>query len=130
MQRNGRNTHYCCPVEAALAIIGGKWKPLLLWMLTDGTKRFSEIQHAVPNITQTMLTKQLRELEHDRLISRKVYAEVPPKVEYSLTEFGETAIPILNSLSDWGEQYILLQEPEMLSQKGSTSCTFRKKGRV
>lgn len=96
---------YCCPVGAAVSEIGGKWKPLILWALKDGKLRFNEINKGIPNITQRMLTKQLRELEEDKLVNRKVYAEVPPKVEYSLTEKGESVMPILESLCDWGEKY-------------------------
>ena len=99
------NKEYCCPVGAAIAEIGGKWKPLILWALKDGKLRFNEINKSLPNITQRMLTKQLRELEKDNLVNRKVYAEVPPKVEYSLTEKGKSVIPILELLCDWGEKY-------------------------
>ena len=98
---------YCHAVEAALDELGGKWKPLILYILTDGKLRFNEINKLLPSITQRMLTKQLRELEKDGLINRKVYAEVPPKVEYSLTEKGDSVIPILESLCDWGEKYCL-----------------------
>jgi DNA-binding HxlR family transcriptional regulator len=99
------NKKYCCPVAAAIDEIGGKWKPLILWALKDQKLRFSEINRELPAITQRMLTKQLRELERDNLVNRKVYAEVPPKVEYSLTAKGESVIPILKSLCDWGEEY-------------------------
>lgn len=98
---------YCYAVEAALDQLGGKWKPLILWVLIEGKLRFSEINKLLPSITQRMLTKQLRELEKDGLINRKIYAEVPPKVEYSLTEKGDSVIPILESLCDWGEKYCL-----------------------
>ncbi len=96
---------YCCPVGAALDEIGGKWKHPILWVLKDGKLRFNKIYKALPDITQRMLTKQLRDLEEDDLILRKVYAEVPPKVEYSLTEKGESIIPIIEALSTWGEKY-------------------------
>lgn len=99
------NKEYCCPVGAAIDEIGGKWKPLILWALKDGTLRFNEINKAIPAITQRMLTKQLRELEEDGLVRRKVYAEVPPKVEYSPTEKGKSVMPILEALCDWGEKY-------------------------
>jgi len=98
---------YCYAVEAALDELGGKWKPLILWVLIDGKLRFSEINKLLPSITQRMLTKQLRELEKDKLIHRKVYAEVPPRVEYCLTEKGNSVIPILEALCDWGEKYCL-----------------------
>jgi DNA-binding HxlR family transcriptional regulator len=96
---------YCCPVGAAIDEIGGKWKPLILWALKDGKLRFNEINKNLQTITQRMLTKQLRELEKDKLINRKVYAEVPPRVEYSLTSKGESVIPILEALCNWGEEY-------------------------
>ena len=99
------NREYCCPVGAAISEIGGKWKPLVLWSLKDGKLRFNEIGKAIPDITQRMLTKQLRELEEDGLVNRKVYPEVPPKVEYSLTEKGESVVPILQALCNWGEEY-------------------------
>ncbi len=98
---------YCYAVEAALAELGGKWKPLILWVLIDGKLRFNEINKLLPSVTQRMLTKQLRELEKDNLINRKVYAEVPPKVEYSLTLKGDSVIPVLEALCDWGEKYCL-----------------------
>ncbi|MDO5843811.1 MAG: winged helix-turn-helix transcriptional regulator [Methanocorpusculum sp.] len=91
-----------CGVCQTQKLLSGKWKFLLLWLLNDGTKRFSEIYKLVPGITQTVLTKQLRELEADGFISRYVYQEVPPKVEYSLTEKGESFIPILEKMADWG----------------------------
>ncbi|MBN1561936.1 helix-turn-helix transcriptional regulator [candidate division KSB1 bacterium] len=92
-----------CPVTATMSIIGGKWKPIILWILNDDVRRFGEIKKFIPTITQKMLTQQLRELENDKLINRKVYAQVPPKVEYSLTDYGRTIMPILNAMADWGE---------------------------
>lgn len=100
-----QNKEYCCPVGAAIDEIGGKWKPLILWALKDGKLRFGEINKAIPAITQRMLTKQLRELEKDDLLTRKVYREVPPKVEYTLTKKGESVIPILEELCKWGKNY-------------------------
>lgn len=97
-----------CPVETALEIIGGKWKSVLLFrLLTDGKKRFNELRRLHPNITQRMLTRQLRELEKDKLISRKVYPQVPPKVEYELTPFGRTLEPLLVAMEKWGIKYVL-----------------------
>ncbi|MEM6912662.1 MAG: helix-turn-helix domain-containing protein [Pseudomonadota bacterium] len=96
-----------CPVEAALELIGGKWKGVILFHLLDGTKRFSELQRLAGTVTQRMLTKQLRELEACKLVHREVYAVVPPKVEYSLTPKGETLRPILLLLKEWGREHAL-----------------------
>jgi len=101
----GKNGEYICAVEVAINEIGGKWKSLILCALKDGKLRFSEIGAKLPDITQRMLTKTLRELERDEIINRKVYAEVPPRVEYCLTDKGESVIPILDSLCEWGEKY-------------------------
>lgn len=95
-----------CEKELTLAVIGGKWKLIILWHLgLEGTKRFSELKKLIPHITQKMLTNQLRELEEDRLIFRKVYPVVPPRVEYSLTEHGESLIPVLKMMYNWGKNY-------------------------
>lgn len=95
-----------CEKELTLAVIGGKWKLIILWHLgLQGTKRFSELKKLIPHITQKMLTNQLRELEEDRLVFRKVYPEVPPRVEYSLTEHGESLVPVLKMMYDWGKNY-------------------------
>lgn len=93
-----------CPVETTLDVIGGKWKGIILFHLIDGKKRFNEFQKLHPCITQRMLTLQLRELERDGVIHREVYKEVPPKVEYSFTEFGRTLEPIILLMKDWGEK--------------------------
>jgi DNA-binding HxlR family transcriptional regulator len=98
---------YSWPIEATMHVIGGKWKPLVIYQLKDGTLRFSQIMDRVkPKITQRMLTKQLRELEEDGLVARKVYPQVPPKVEYSLTEKGLSLMPILDDLCDWGSEHM------------------------
>jgi DNA-binding HxlR family transcriptional regulator len=97
---------YQCPVEATLDVIGGKWKVLILWHLKGKVRRFSELKRLIPNITQKMLTQQLRELEAEGLIHRRVYAEVPPKVEYSLTEYGKTLNPILEMMCQWGAEHM------------------------
>lgn len=94
-----------CPVEYTLDVIGGKWKGVLLYHLIDGTKRFNEFRRLCPGITQRMLTLQLRELEEDGVVHREVYHQVPPKVEYSLTEFGRSLTPIIMLMRDWGEEY-------------------------
>ncbi len=95
-----------CPVEAALEIIGGKWKGVILYHLLSETMRFNELRRLMPEVTQRMLTKQLRELEADNVISRKVYPEVPPKVEYSMTKYGMTLAPVIHSLQQWGSQHL------------------------
>ncbi|AXK19246.1 TPA: winged helix-turn-helix transcriptional regulator [Bacillus toyonensis] len=92
---------YSCPVEAMVEVIGGKWKGVILYHLLDGTKRFNELKKLKPNITQRMLTLQLRELEADGIIHREVYREVPPKVEYSLTELGESLRPMILLMMEW-----------------------------
>lgn len=97
---------YGCPVEATLAVIGGKWKGVILYHLMSGTKRFNEFRRLMPDITQRMLTLQLRELEKDGIIHREIFKEVPPKVEYSLTEFGRTLEPIIKLMRDWGSSII------------------------
>lgn len=106
--KNGKTFH--CPVEAALDVIGGKWKPLILWALGDEVMRFGELQKALPGVNTKMLTKQLRELEEDGVIRRKIYPEVPPRVEYTITDFGKTLIPILEALCNWGAEYLGVDE--------------------
>lgn len=101
---NGKS--YYCSVELTLQIIGGKWKPIILYHLgQDGVLRFGQLKKIMPNITQKMLTQQLRELEADGLVHREVYPQVPPKVEYSLTDMGQSIIPIIRSLGEWGRNY-------------------------
>lgn len=95
-----------CSVEAAIALIDGKWKSVILFHLMSGTLRFNALRRLIPGVTQRMLTNQLRELEEDGLIIRKVYAVVPPKVEYSLSPLGESMIPILTALKVWGDANI------------------------
>ena len=100
-------TIYDCGIDATLDVIGGKWKPSVLYGLKDGTLRFGELRDYVePHITPRVLTKQLRQLEADGLVIRKVYAQVPPKVEYTLTDMGKTLIPILDQLCEWGYEHM------------------------
>lgn len=104
-----RNKTYTCTFEITIDLIGGKWKPLIIWHLgTKGTHRFNELKKLIPQITQKMLTQQLRELESDNLINRKVYPQVPPKVEYSLTDLGQSLMPILSMMCKWGHDYYKL----------------------
>ncbi len=95
-----------CPVEATISLIGGKYKSLILWKLTSGTLRFSQLRKEVPCATPKMLTQQLRELEAEGLISREVFPVVPPRVEYSLTDFGRSIRPVLESMYSWGTGYL------------------------
>ena len=94
-----------CPVETTLMMISDKWKVLIIRELLPGTKRFNEIHHSIDGVSQKVLTQKLREMESDSLLERKVYAEVPPKVEYSLTELGKSLGPVLDYLKEWGEMY-------------------------
>ena len=94
-----------CPVETTLMMIGDKWKVLIIRELLPGTRRFNEIHRSIDGISQKVLTQKLREMESDNLLERRVYAEVPPKVEYSLTELGMTLRPILDSMEIWGTEY-------------------------
>jgi len=94
-------------IETALEILVGKWKPVILYHLfANGTMRFSELQRALPDITKKMLTSQLRELEYHDIVHRKVYLQIPPKVEYSITEYGMKMTPLLNSLMEWGTAHM------------------------
>lgn len=102
MLKNNRIDETNCPVKATMDIIGGKWKPIILYYLKEGTQRFGELQRLIPHITKKMLTQQLRELEKNEIIKRKVYHQVPPKVEYSLAEYGKSLKPALELLADWG----------------------------
>ncbi|MGN0291643.1 MAG: winged helix-turn-helix transcriptional regulator [Lachnospiraceae bacterium] len=94
-----------CPVETTLMLIGDKWKVLILRDLLTGTKRFGELKKSIGNVSQKVLTAQLRTMEEDGLLTRKVYPEVPPKVEYTLTELGLSLKPVLDAMHDWGEGY-------------------------
>jgi len=112
---------YNIGVEATMRIIGGKWKPIILCHLKHGTMRTGQLRRAIPNITQKMLTQQLRELEDDGIITRKVYNQIPPKVEYSLTDYGHSLNKILEDLCVWGEKDI-----EMRKQKGENIILLNK----
>ena len=105
MKRRRDDEDYGCPIEVALDVIGGKWKGIVLYRLMDGTARFNELRRLMPKATQRMLTLQLRELERDGVIRRTVYAEVPPRVEYDLTELGSNLRPVLETMSVWGSRY-------------------------
>lgn len=113
--------NYNCPVEATIDLIGGKYKTLILWHLMEETLRFSELRKRIPQATPKMLTQQLRELEEGGMLIRTVYPVVPPKVEYSLSDFGKTIIPVLTSIYDWGSNYLN-------SQGLTVNCNMQKKG--
>jgi len=97
---------YNCPVEAAIDVIGGKWKPLILWWLHQDTHRFAQLRRRIPGITEKMLTQHLRELEADGIIERRVYPTVPPKVEYSLTDYGRSLKHALEAICEWGRLHM------------------------
>jgi DNA-binding HxlR family transcriptional regulator len=101
-----KETRYQCAIEVTLDLIAGKWKALILCHLAVGTSRFGMLKRTFPRITQKMLTQQLREMEKDGLLTRTVYAQVPPKVEYTLTPFGESLLPVIQTMSEWGKNYL------------------------
>lgn len=100
-----KGVEYSCSMELTLDIIGGKWKPVIIWHLGKKTMRFNELKRTLPNITQKMLTQQLRALEESQLINRVIYNQVPPKVEYSLTDYGRSLLPVLTDLCEWAINY-------------------------
>ncbi len=111
-----------CAVEAAIGLIDGKWKSVILFHLMERTMRFNEIRRQIPAVTQRMLTNQLRELEEDGLITRKVYAQVPPKVEYSLSPLGRSMEPVLLALKSWGDAHIGLYGKPAAMPKGDAQA--------
>jgi DNA-binding HxlR family transcriptional regulator len=108
---------YNSPVEVTLEVIGGKWKVIILYHLKQGPKRTGQLKSLIPAITQKVLTQQLRELEQDKIIKRKVYQTVPPKVEYSLTEYGESLRTILDLLCEWGQNHLNLVQKSLETKK-------------
>lgn len=94
---------FSCPVEETLKVIGGKWKPMIIFLISTDVRRFGELSRLVNGISKRMLTANLRELEDDKIISRKVYAEVPPRVDYTLTDVGRSLMPVINLMYEWGE---------------------------
>ncbi|MFC2947008.1 winged helix-turn-helix transcriptional regulator [Virgibacillus sediminis] len=108
-----------CRVDDALDIIVGKWKPIIiLHLLKNGTMRFGELKRSIPEITQKMLTKHLRELEEEDVINRVVYPEVPPKVEYSITEYGKELEPIMVAMHEWGTKHALRKQQKTIENRG------------
>ncbi|PZA12351.1 transcriptional regulator [Rhodopseudomonas palustris] len=109
-----------CPVEATLDLIDGKWKGVILFHLQSGRLRFGELRRRMPGVTQRMLTKQLRALEEDGLIRREVFAEVPPRVEYELSEIGESLRPVIDALKRWAEEHrVRQQQPAPLAAEST-----------
>lgn len=104
-KKRGDDHHSGCAVEATLGVIGGRWKGVVLFWLLGGKHRFGELKRRIPNCTERMLTLQLRELEEDGLVTRTVFPEVPPRVEYELTAFGQSLEPVLRGMREWGERY-------------------------
>lgn len=107
---NGKE--YRCPVEITMGIISGKWKSLILWHLHEGPVRYKQLERIVPGVSQKMLTQQLKEMESDKLLKRTVYPEVPPRVEYELTELGHSVFPILESMHSWAIDKLGIQHEE------------------
>lgn len=105
LQNNPKNIQKC-PVTYCMRIMGGKWKPIVLFLIARGVNRFGILQRGVEGISKQMLTKQLRELEADGILNRKIYAEVPPRVEYSLTDLGHSLMPIIACMKQWGEEHM------------------------
>lgn len=111
-----REPRVMCPAERTLAVIGGRWKVVILYHLFQGTHRFSELKKKITGITQKMLAQQLREMESDGVVSRQVYPQVPPKVEYSLTPIGRTLQPIVKAMCCWGKSTNAMCEPAPASR--------------
>jgi DNA-binding HxlR family transcriptional regulator len=101
-----RRRPYGCGIEAALAVVGGKWKPIVLWHLSDDPRRFGELRRRVTGISEKMLIQQLREMEADGIVTRRDFREIPPRVEYALTEFGVSLVDALRPLCDWGREHM------------------------
>lgn len=123
-----QNPHHHCPTEATLAVIGGRWKVPILWNLLPGVCRFGELSRKLGGVTQKMLTQQLRELEADGLVHRKVYPEVPPRVEYSLTDLGKSLQPVIGALSDWGQTYLAARPKHTNAKSEVPANAFPRKG--
>lgn len=112
-----------CPAEVTLAVIGGRWKTLILYHLFQGVKRFSELQHAIDGISQKVLTQQLRELERDGVVHREVFPQIPPKVEYSLTALGESLKPVVGEMCQWGVMFAARKQDSIKAQRSSNGVS-------
>jgi DNA-binding HxlR family transcriptional regulator len=106
----GRKRETKCPVTGMLQIIGGKWKPVILYCLRSDKRRFGEISARIPDLSRKVLTQQLKELEEDGLLIRKQFNEIPPRVEYELTELGKSLTPVLNAMEKWGNENIIFKD--------------------
>lgn len=104
------NEIYRCPVTATLSVIGGRWKPIIIWTLSHGNKRFGQLDAIIEGISRKILTEQLKELEADGLIIRTEYKEIPPKVVYELSEKGQSLMPVMLAMSNWGSEHVLKRE--------------------
>ncbi|WP_281364550.1 winged helix-turn-helix transcriptional regulator [Paenibacillus agri] len=114
--------HFNTGINVFMNIVGGKWKCLILFFLSQNSVRTKEFYALIPGITQKVLTDQLRQLEKDGLVKREIFQEVPPKVEYSLTELGQSFVPVLNTMCDWGNEYAVLKE---IKSDGQIHCTHQ-----
>ena len=119
---------YHCAMDVTMDFIGGKWKTVVLWYLRKDKKRFSELRKLIPNITEKMLSLQLKGLENDGLVGRKIYPQVPPKVEYFLTEFGKSLIPMLEEIAKWGRD-LAQSRGKMMDKAGIKKAKKRTSGR-
>ena len=119
---------YHCAMDVTMDFIGGKWKTVVLWYLRKDKKRFSELRKLIPNITEKMLSLQLKGLENDGLVGRKIYPQVPPKVEYFLTEFGKSLIPMLEEIAKWGRD-LAQSKGKMMDKAGIKRAKKRTSGR-
>lgn len=118
--RHKRYDRLGCPVEVCTEVIGGKWKGKILYILFNGTKRYGELRKLIPDTTQRMLTTQLRELEEDGIIDRKVYPQVPPKVEYSISEHGQSLRPIVDAMWKWGKEFLATLPADEANSRAQT----------
>lgn len=121
MTDNKNTNNQACPIASSINIFGGKWKPEILYFINLEPRRFNELKRLIPNITQRMLTQQLRELERDGIIDRKQYLEIPPKVVYSMTDLGNTLIPIFKELENWTTRNINKVEKARAKYNGENS---------
>ena len=119
---------YHCAMDITMDFIGGKWKTVVLWYLRKGKKRFSELRKLIPNITEKMLSLQLKSLENDGLIGRKIYPQVPPKVEYFLTDFGKSLIPMLEEIAKWGRS-LAQSKGKMVDKTGKSKTKKQSSGK-